>query len=106
MFARQSNELHSIIKTKVGAGLIRPNIFPARFALEKMLASLKLFLRYTSVFATIYIAFSLRYFAFGVISAHVAQLVEQRFRKAQVGGSTPLVGFLADNRKQSTENRW
>ncbi len=25
--------------------------------------------------------------------AHVAQLVEQGFRKAQVGGSIPLVGF-------------
>jgi len=59
MFARQSNELHSIIKTKVGAGLIRPNIFPARFALEKMLASLKLFLRYTYVFVTIYLVFGL-----------------------------------------------
>lgn len=28
------------------------------------------------------------------ICAHVAQLVEQRFRKAQVGGSIPLVGFF------------
>ena len=29
-----------------------------------------------------------------IIKADVAQLVEQGFRKAQVGGSTPLVGFL------------
>jgi hypothetical protein len=28
------------------------------------------------------------------IYAGVAQLAEQRFRKARVGGSTPLAGFL------------
>lgn len=28
------------------------------------------------------------------VNAHVAQLVEQSIRNAQVGGSTPLVGSL------------